>query len=256
VRFTETLRNYLLSSRLLNFGVDSDRAKRVFKGFNAVLHLRFGFCKLSLGQTIELLRLFEVEFELFGFTVSLALLVLLPVLDALLVPLLHEASIPLQLIDLNSAHFLLAQVIRFLLLKVLFVRDLRLSFLLIVELLHVIFHVKLLLRLVQRVDSHLEKVVLNLVILGAWHCNFLRWLVVAKLTRLGEDCNVSRRVHLIQAHLELVEEAQSETTLSFHDPIHELRVKLDVQVAQGRLQALKVLQFVRYSVPEVTKDQG
>jgi len=248
VRFTETLRNYLLSRRLFNFGVDSNGAKRVFKGFNSVLNLRFCLCEFSLSQIVELLRLFEVKFELFGFAVPLTLLVLLPVFDALLVPLLHEASVPLQLIDLNSAHFLLTHVIRFLLLKLLFVGDLRLPFLLVVELLHVIFHVELLLGLVQRVNSHLEKVVFDLIVLGTRHCNLLRWLVVPKFTRFGEHGNVSGRVDLIQAHLELVEETQGQTTLSFHDSVHELRVKLDVQVAQGGLQTLKVLQFVRYSV--------
>lgn len=106
--------------------------------------------------------------------------------------------------------------------------NLRLPFLLIVELLHVIFHVELLLRLVQRVNTHLEKVVFDLIVLGARHCNLLRWLVVAKLTRFGEHGDVSRRVDLIQTHLELVEEAQGQTTLSFHDSVHELRVKLDV----------------------------
>lgn len=174
------------------------------------------------------MRLFEVKFELFGFAISLSLLILLPILDALLVPLLHEAGIPLQLIDLNAAHFLLSHVVRFLFLLVKFLGQICLSRLLIVELLHVRLHVELLLRLVKRVDSHLEKVVLDLVVLAAGHCNFLSRLVVPKLTCLGQNGDICGRVDLVETHFELVEEAQGQASFSFHDPIDQLRIKFDV----------------------------
>ena len=65
--------------------------------------------------------------------------------------------------------------------------------------------------------------------------NFLGWLVVPELAGLGEHGDVSNGVNLLEAHLKLVEKAQGQTTLTLHDLVNHLRVKLDVQVAQRRL---------------------
>ena len=40
-------------------------------------------------------------------TVSLSLLVFLPIFDTLLMPLFHEPCVALELVDLDAAHFLL-----------------------------------------------------------------------------------------------------------------------------------------------------
>jgi hypothetical protein len=42
--------------------------------------------------------------------VALALLVFLPVLNTFLMPLFHKASISLELVNLNAAHFLFAHI--------------------------------------------------------------------------------------------------------------------------------------------------
>ena len=96
-------------------------------------------------------------------------------------------------------------------------------------------HVELFLWLVQGVDALFKELVLHTVVLLLRIGNFLGWLVVTELASLGKHGNVSNGVNLLQAHLELVEEAQGQTTLTLHDLVNHLRVELDVQVAQRRL---------------------
>ena len=86
--------------------VDAIRLQSILEGINSVSYLILCILELILGNCVEFLGLLEVELKLVALTVSLALLILLPVFYTLLVPLLHEAGISLQLVDLNSAHFL------------------------------------------------------------------------------------------------------------------------------------------------------
>ena len=104
----EALVNGLVSVVSLHARVDSLRLERVFKLLNAVSDLVLGILKLHLCNVVEFLGLLQLEFELLALAVPLAFLIFLPVLDAFLVPLLHEAGVALQFIYLNTAHFLLA----------------------------------------------------------------------------------------------------------------------------------------------------
>jgi len=81
------------------------------------------------------------------------------------VPLFHEASISLELIDLNAAHFLLPHGGNLHILVVKTVSEGCLTILLPIKLHQVRLHVQLLLGLVERIDALLEKFVLDFVIL-------------------------------------------------------------------------------------------
>ena len=140
-------------------------------------------------------------------TVTLALLILFPVFDALLVPFFHEACVTLQLINLDSAHLLLAHCRNLFVLVVETGCNGRLALLLFIEFFHVGFHVELLLGFVESVDSSFEELVLHFVILLFGDSNFLRRLVVPELACLCKHGDVCCRVNLLQSHLELVEDA-------------------------------------------------
>lgn len=91
-----------------------------------------------------------------------------------------------------------------------------LAVLLSAELRQVRLHVQLLLRLIQRIDPLFEELVLHLVVLLFGVGNFLGWLVVSKLAGLGEDGDVSCRVHLFEAHFQLVEQPKGDASLTLH----------------------------------------
>ena len=105
-------------------------------------------------------------------------------------------------------------------------------------------HVQLLLRLVEGVDTDLEELVLHAIVLFLGVGNFLGRLVVSELSSLGQNSNVCRRINLLKTHLKLVEEPKGDAAIAFHDLVDHLGVKLDVEVSQGRLKLLKVLQAV------------
>ena len=205
--------------------------------------------KLLLGNRVVLLGLLELEFELFALTVALPLLVLLPVLNTLLVPFLHETGISLQLVDLDAPHFLLPHGCHLAVFRVRPLRHTRLPLFLFFKFSHVRFHVELFLGLVESVDALLEELVLNTVVLLLRVGNFLGGLVVSKLASFGQHGDIGGGIDLFEHHLELVEESEGNATLAFHDLVYHLGVELDVKVTQSRLQFLKVLQSVRYRVP-------
>ena len=206
--------------------------------------------ELLFGDRVKFLGLLKLELELLALAVALPLLVFLPVFDALLVPLLHEAGVALKLVDLDAAHLLLAHG-GYLAFLVLTARGNRcLSVLLFLKLLQVRLHVQLLLWLVERVNACLEELVLHSVVLFLRVGNLLRRLVVAKLARLGQHGDICRWVDLLKHHLELIKEAQGDASLALHNLVDHLGVELDVQVAQCWLQLFKVLQSVRNCIPK------
>ena len=187
------------------------------------------------------MRLFQIEFELFALAVTLALLIFLPVLDAFLMPLFHEAGVALKFVDLNTAHFLLAHGGNLGILGVAAAGVGILAIFLLLERAQVTLHVERLLRLIEGVDACLEEGVLHAVVRLLGVCNFLCRLIVAELSRLGEHGDVGHGVNLLEAHLELIEKAQGDTSLAFHNLVDHLGVEFDVQVAKCGLQLLEVL---------------
>ena len=120
--------------------------------------------QLLFSDRVKLLGLLQVELELFALTVTLALLIFLPVFDAFLVPFLHKARISLELIDLNSAHFLLPHGRHLLVFSIATSCKICLSVGLFVELLQVCLNIELLLRLIERVNARLKELVLDTVV--------------------------------------------------------------------------------------------
>ena len=80
-----------------------------------------------------------------------------------------------------------------------------LSPLLLLELAQVGLHVELLLGLVEGVDADLEELVLDAVVLLLGVGYLLGRLIVAELSGFGQHGDVCGRVHLLQAHLQLVQ---------------------------------------------------
>lgn len=206
----------------MDAGINTVRLEGLLEGFDSVRDFVFGLLKLGLGDYVELLSLAKFEFELLGLTVALPLLVLLPVFDTLLVPLLHEAGIALQFVDLDAAHFLLAHCRHLGFFGGAAGRKTVLAVLLLLKLLQVSLHVQLLLWLVEGVDARLEELVLHFVVLFLGVGDFLSRLVVAKLAGLGEHGDVCHWVHLLEAHFELVEEAKGDSSLPLHDLVDHL----------------------------------
>lgn len=236
--------NSALGVILLDSGLNAVRFERVLKLINAITDLILGLLELLFGDSVKFLGLLELELELLTLAVTLPLLVLLPVFDSLLVPLLHEAGVALKLVDLDAAHLLLAHggYLAFLILTAR--GNCCLSVLLFLELQQVRLHVQLLLWLVERVNACLEELMLHSVVLFLRVGNLLSRLVVAKLARLGQHGDICRWVDLLKHHLELIKKAQSDASLALHNLVDHLGVELDVQVAQCWLQFLKVLQSV------------
>ena len=65
-------------------------------------------------------------------------------------------------------------------------------------------HVELLLRFIKRVNTSLEELMLDSIVLFLGVGNFLGRLVVSELASLSEHGNVCSGVDLLKAHLELV----------------------------------------------------
>ena len=147
------------------------------------------------------MSLFEVKFKLFALTVALPLLVLLPVLNTLLVPFLHETCVALEFVDLDTTHLLLAHSGDLLVFVVEATGIASLTVLFFLKLVEMCLHIKLLLGLIKRVYPLFEELVLDAVILLFGVCNFLGGLVVTKLARLGQHGDIGSGVDLLQAHL-------------------------------------------------------
>jgi hypothetical protein len=175
------------------------------------------------------------------FSLLLVSHVLLPVLNTLLQPLLHEASIPLQLVDLSSSDLLLDPFLLLFLRSLVPLRLFILSVCFILELLQVSIDVHHLLGLVQGLQPCLEERALHFVVTALVGANLECRLVVTHLTGLAEDSDIGRRVDLLQDHLDLVQQSESVATLLLHDLVDQAGVELDIEVAQCWLQLFKVL---------------
>ena len=146
-------------------------------------------------------------------------------------PFLHEARVALEFVDLDTAHLLFAHSGDLLVFVVEASGIPILPVLLVLKLVEVRLHVELLLGLVERVYALFEELVLDAIVLLLGVRDFLGGLVITELARLGQHGDVCSWVHLLQAHLQLVEEAEGEATLPLHDLVDHLRVKLDVEVS-------------------------
>jgi hypothetical protein len=161
--------------------------KIFFESIDASGNLVLGFLKLNISYIVIFLCLSEIEFELSSFTLALDTHILFPVLDALGKPFLHETSISLELVDLDSAHLLLFVSVH---LHVVCVELGGLSGLsneLVVVLLLVSLKIDIFLGTVKFSKPLLEESVGHFIVLWFGHRDSLGGLVVAKSTGLGHD---------------------------------------------------------------------
>jgi len=245
----ERFRDSSLSIILLHLCVDSLGHEGRFKLINAIVDFTAGCIKFIQSDSIEFFGLLIVKFKLVGFTLALHSHVLFPILNAFLVPFLHETGISLQFVKLYAAELLL-------LLRLLLLFNVACTFsnrfllaALMLKLQQVFLHVESLLRLVQRLQPLLEKGVLHSVefLLGCG--DLLDGLAVSKLSGGLEHLHVSGRVYFLKHHLQLIEETEGYTTLLLHNPIDLLTVEFDFKVAEGRLQLLEVAHLVGDHLP-------
>lgn len=110
-----------------------------------------------------------------------------PLLSTLLHPLFHEAGVALKLINLNSAHLLLAKHVSLAIIGVETSGVASLTVLLVYEALKVIFKVDFLLCAIELSKTLLEKLVSDIVVFGLASDDFLGGQVVAKLTSFSNN---------------------------------------------------------------------
>ncbi len=55
-----------------------------------------------------------------------------------------------------------------------------------------------------------------------------------------ENRDISGGIDLLERHLELIEQPQSNTSLLFHDAVNHLGVKLDLKFSQCRLKLCEI----------------
>ena len=187
--------------------------------------------QLLLGNRVVFLGLLQLEFKLLALTVTLPLLVLLPVFDAFLVPLFHKAGIALKFVDLDASHLLLTHRSHLAVLLVRALSHASLPLFLLFKFANVSLHIQLLLRLVQRVDALFEELMLNMVVFFLRVGDLLGWLVVTELASFRQDSDIGRGVDLLKHHFELVEKAEGNASLPLHNLVHHLGVELNVKVA-------------------------
>ena len=110
------------------------------------------------------------------------------------------------------------------------------------EHLQVVLQVDVLLRTVQLGQALLEELVAGRVVRRLAVRDLLRELVVPELARFRYDLNVcrGRGVHLLNDHLDLVEESKGESTFATHDLLDGLRSELDFEGVQRGGRALEV----------------
>lgn len=208
--------------------VDPLLLQRLLELGDTVVNFCVSAVQLLNGNGVVFLRLFEVELKFLHLSFLLLLLVLLPVFDTFLLPFFHEAGIALQFVDLNSSQLLLTKSCG-LLLGIEVVRGLlSLAFLLSDKFLDVLLHVDLLLGLVERGKSLLEEFMLNFVEFFHGLGDLLGGLVVTELPGLRQHGNVCWRVDLLEDHLHLVKQPQSDAAFALHDLVDGRGVKLDV----------------------------
>lgn len=159
------------------------------------------FLELLLSDGVVLLSLGEIKLELASLTFTLDAHVLFPVLNTLGEPLLHEACIALELVNLDAAHLLLLGGIGLNVVIVKFGGIASLSDQFVVELLLVRLQVDIFLSTVELAKPLLEKRVGNVIVLRLAHGNALSGLVVTEGPRLGHNRDICGWVHLLEHHL-------------------------------------------------------
>jgi hypothetical protein len=119
-----------------------------------------------LGHFVVLLSLSKVEFKLSGLSGAFHLHVCFPILNALRQPLLHEAGISLQLVDLDATHFLLFARVTLHVCPVGTLSHRRLSIGLLFKLYQVSFEVNIFLGAVKFAQSLFKESVAHFIVLG------------------------------------------------------------------------------------------
>ena len=120
--------------------------------------------------------------------------VLLPVFDTFLEPFFHETSVSLELIDLCTSYLLFVGLIHVFLILIEIIGFHLLSHGLVVKLLQVVLHVHGLLRLVEGLETSLEKTALHLVVGVLAGSDLKSRLVVTHLSSLTKNCDIGWRV--------------------------------------------------------------
>lgn len=137
----KALRDGALSILLLDLGGDAILVLQVaLEVLDVVVYLLGGLLDLGNSDLVVLFSFLVFEFEVASLTLLFQGLVLLPVLDTLLEPLFHEASISCDLVDLGSSHFLEHPLTSLPFLSIPLLCDMVLSHLLIIKLLLVTLH--------------------------------------------------------------------------------------------------------------------
>ena len=174
---------------IFDFDVSADTLGQqvLFKLSDAIVHLILSLLQLVLGHFVVLLSLSKVEFKLSGLSGAFHLHVCFPILNALRQPLLHEAGISLQLVDLDATHFLLFARVTLHVCPVGTLSHRRLSIGLLFKLDQVSFEVNIFLGAVKFAQSLFKESVAHFIVLGLGDCDALGRLIVAESARLGYD---------------------------------------------------------------------
>lgn len=137
----KALRDGALGILLLDLGGDAILVLQVaLELLDVIIYLLGGLLDLGNSDLVVLFSFLVFEFEVAALTLLFQGLVLLPVLDTLLEPLFHEASISCDLVDLGSSHFLEHPLTSLPFLSIPLLCDMVLSHLLIIKLLLVTLH--------------------------------------------------------------------------------------------------------------------
>lgn len=197
--------NSTVSLLLSYFSFNTLSLEIFFKILDTFGHLVLSLLKFLLSMFIVFICLCKVEFELGCLTLSFHIHVDLPVLNPFSKPFFHEASIALQLVNLDPTHllFLLRIINNIFVVKFGCLGCLCLHF--IVKLLQVRFEVNVLLSSIQLADTLFKKVVGDLVVLWFGLCDSLGGLVVTKSASLRYNRDVGWWVNFLQTHLQLVQ---------------------------------------------------
>ena len=221
--------------------LDSTRLERGLKFSDTIFNFICGVVNALISCLFHLLSLAVFELELALLTLLLVCHVLLPVFDTLLEPFLHEASVPLKFVDLSASDLLLAEPTCLLIGSVCLLGFFILTISLFLELGKVTLHVRLLLGLVESLETLLEELSGHGLIGLLGRAELESRLGIAVFAGLSQDGDVCWRVYLLEDHFELIKHPECETALLLHDLVDALRVKLDVQVPQSWFEPLKVL---------------
>ena len=145
----DTFGDCTFSILLLHLGFNAVIIFKVsFKKSYTIINFLTGLFYLGEGQLMVLLSFFILEFKVFSFSIFLQCLIFLPILDTFLEPLLHEASIASNFVDLSRPHVQEGSLLRWLLVSIALFGKRVLFILLIVIFLEMFLHYDLFLRFV------------------------------------------------------------------------------------------------------------